>query len=214
MANQPMLRLPLYVAIAIAIVAAVYLGNAVGKSDIQFLAQVIGGALLVVWLVLARDYWWFPMAFGLGIGGFFTVPFKIYPHELALVLSVAALIPQMVLHRRQMKANRDHLSIVFYAIGFYLLVHYAMCVYEYRSTGAGNVSRAYMNAIWPFIFGYYFWRFGSTRSLRAAFRVIYVAALIRMAFGLFNYFAGKTFVVPGINYAIDPQDLRASGQIP
>ena len=70
-----------------------------------------------------------------------------------------------------------------------------------------------MNAGWPIIFGYYFWRFGSTRVLKAALRVMYVAALLRMGFGLVNYFAGIDYVIPGINYSIDPQDLRASGSI-
>jgi hypothetical protein len=82
-----------------------------------------------------------------------------------------------------------------------------------RGFGAGNVSRAYMNALWPLVFGYFFWRFGASTISRAALRIIYVAALIRMAFGLFNYYVGRTFIIPVINYSIDPQDLRMSGSI-
>jgi hypothetical protein len=68
-----------------------------------------------------------------------------------------------------------------------------------------------MNALWPFFFGFVFYRFGSSRVLRAALVAIYVAIVVRMAFGLVNYYADRIYVVPGINYSIDPQDLRSSG---
>lgn len=66
-----------------------------------------------------------------------------------------------------------------------------------------------MNMLWPFLFGFAFYRFGSTRVLRTALVVIYGATVIRMIFGLVNYYAGQTYSIPIINYSIDPQDLRA-----
>src|SRR5207237_4536421 len=70
---------------------------------------------------------------------------------------------------------------------------------------------AYMNALWLFLFGFLFYRYGSTRVLRAALGVMCLALLIRMVFGFINYYADHTYPIPVINYSIDPQDLRASG---
>ena len=68
-----------------------------------------------------------------------------------------------------------------------------------------------MNAAWPFLFGLLFYRFGSTHVLRTALMIVYLALVIRMFFGLVNYYTQHVYVVPGLNYTVDPQDLRASG---
>ncbi len=206
-------QLILFLATAIGLLFAVILGNAIGSAESFFLLMIAAGAAGLAWLVLAGKYWWLPMAFGLGIGGFFTLPFKLYPHEIALAACVAALVPQMVLRRTGLSDSRPQLPYVFYILALYLAVHFCMSMVVNDGDGWGNVSRAYMNMLWPFVFGYYFWRHGSTKVLQAALKVIYGAALARMAFGLVNYYAGYTYTIPLINYSIDPQDLRASGSI-
>ena len=105
---------------------------------------------------------------------------------------------------------------VFYATFAYLLIHW---VYSLVTNGGdfqsyGNISRAYMNALWPFIFGLAFYLYGTTRNLRTGSVLLYVALVIRLSFGLTNYLLDDTKIVPLIiNYSIDPQDLRASGSM-
>ncbi len=203
----------LYLVITIALIAALFLGEAIGSGELVTLAEIVGAIGALTWLVAARRYWWLTFAFGVGIGGFFTVPYRIYPHELALGVALIALIPQLFFHQARRKLPRPKLPIAFYVLGAYVIASFLFCLLQNKGNGFGNIARGYMNAAWPFIFGFFFWRYGSTAVLRAALRVIYVAALIRMGFGLINYFAGHVYTIPGINYSIDPQDLRASGSI-
>ena len=207
-------QLFLVVVVCLAFLFALFLGVQIGAGNFWFLAFLVATAVILAWIILGREYWWLPMAFGLGIGGFFTIPFKLYPHEIALAAGGIALLPQLVFRRASAGKERPNLPIVFYILSAYLVVSYAASVLIYRQTDAlGNVSRAYMNMVWPFLFGFAFYRFGSTRVLRAGLVVLYGATVIRMIFGLINYFAGQTYNIPVINYSIDPQDLRASGLI-
>src|SRR5262249_11147852 len=94
----------------------------------------------------------------------------------------------------------------------YLLIHYAFAVFNgWDSGGLGNISRAYLNALWPFIFCAAFYAFGSSQVIGAALRALYLALLIRATFGFINFFLDESYIIPVINYTIDPQDLRASG---
>lgn len=207
-------QLILVTVVTLALLFALFLGVEIGTDDFWILAGLIAVAGVIGWTVIGREYWWLSMTFGLGIGGFFTIPFKLYPHEIALVAAGLALLPQLVFHQAAAGKERPGLPKVFYLLGAYLLGSYVCSVLVYRQTDAlGNVSRAYMNMLWPFLFGFAFYRFGSTRVLRAGLMVLYVATVIRMLFGLVNYFAGQTYNIPLINYSIDPQDLRASGLI-
>lgn len=56
----------------------------IGTGDFWLLAGLVAMAGMIGWIVAGREYWWLPMAFRLEIEGFFTIPFKLYPHEIAL----------------------------------------------------------------------------------------------------------------------------------
>lgn len=206
-------RIFLHGVTALGLLAAVYIGSVIGAGNAVVFVMAGAIAAFSAWLILAGKYWWLAVPFGLGVGGFFLIPFRVYPHEVALGASVAAVIPQILLQGTRIRASRPRLPIVFYALGLYLIAHFCATFIYNHGQGAGNVSRAYMNAIWPFVFGFYFWRFGSTTVLKASFLVIYGAALFRMMFGLVNYFTGTFHWIPGFNYVVDPQDLRTSGSI-
>lgn len=207
-------QLVMVTVVTLGLLVAFFLGVEIGTGNFWLLAGLVTAAGLIGWTVIGREYWWLPMAFGLGIGGFFTIPFKLYPHEIALAAAGLALLPQLVFHQLAAGRNRPGLPKVFYVLGAYLFASYVCSVLIYRQTDAlGNVSRAYMNMLWPFLFGFAFYRFGSTRVLRTGLIVLYAATFVRMLFGLINYFAGQTYNIPVMNYSIDPQDLRASGLI-
>lgn len=205
-------QLTYYIAIFGGLIAAMFLGSSVGSEaygTVILCFMIVAG---IAWVVLAGEGWWLPMTFGLGIGGFFYVPFKLYPHELALAVCGVALLPRIPFKISGLRKERPPLPIVFYLVFAYLLVHLSTDVVTYWETdGLGNIGRAYMNALWPMIFGLGYYYYGSTKLLRPALRLMYFALLIRMGFGFTNYFFDVNYIVPGLNYTIDQQDLRASG---
>src|SRR5262249_33452788 len=138
-----------------------------------------------------------------------------YPHELALVMCGAAILPRIAFRPLGIKKNRGPLPWIFYATFVYLLAHFGYSLLTYGSDFQtyGNITRAYLNALWPFIFGFAFFLYGTTRNIRAGLVLMYIALIIRLSFGLTNYLLDETLFVPGINYTIDPQDLRASGSM-
>jgi hypothetical protein len=85
------------------------------------------------------------------------------------------------------------------------------------NAGYGNVTRAYLNALWVMIFILLFRKYGSTRHLPLAFFLCYLAAIFRVAVGLIIYFTNAFAYVPVINYVLPGSthsrgdDLRASG---
>lgn len=205
-------QLTYYLAIFVGLIAALFMGSWLGTESY---GTVIFSFLIVaaiMWIVLSGEGWWMPMAFALGIGGFFYVPFKLYPHEIALAICAVALLPRIPFKIAGLRKERPRLPIPFFLVLIYIVGHLSLGVLEYwNHNGLGNIGRAYMNALWPLLFGLGYYYYGSTKQMRPALRLLYLAILIRMGMGLLNYFTDDVFVIPGLNYTIDPQDLRASG---
>ncbi len=205
-------RLPSYTAMAVGLIGALFLGAALGSDDYLTVILATVSLFAAIWIIVSGDRWWVPMGFALGIGGFFTIPWKLYPHELALALCGLAILPRIPFKSIGLKRNRPRLPNIFFVLFGYLLLHFLFsAVRERESGGLGNISRAYLNALWPFFFGFAVYLYGSSKLIGAALRAMYLALLIRMAFGFVNYFLDDNLVVPLINYSIDSQDLRTSG---
>ena len=205
-------RLPYYSALLVGLMGALFLGAALGSDDYLTVVLAATSLFSAIWIIMSGERWWVPMGFALGIGGFFTIPWKLYPHEIALALCGLAILPRIPFKSTGLKRNRPRLPTIFFVLFAYLVIHFAISAgREWDTGGLGNISRAYLNAIWPFIFGLAFYLYGSSRVIGAALRAMYLALLIRMAFGFVNYFLEESYVVPLINYSIDPQDLRTSG---
>lgn len=205
-------QLTYYLAIFGGLIAALFMGSWLGSESYStvIMAFLLVGGLM--WIVLSGEGWWVPMMFAVGIGGLFYVPFKLYPHEIALGICGVALLPRIPFKLAGLQKDRPRPSPWFFALLGYLLIHFAATASNYWSSpGLGNVARAYMNALWPLLFGLGYYYYGSIRQMRPALRLLYTALLIRMGLGLLNYYTDDVFVIPGINYSIDPQDLRASG---
>lgn len=205
-------QLTYYIAIFGGLIGAIFLGSSVGAEDYSTVIMCFLVVVAIMWVVLSGEGWWLPMAFAVGIGGFFYVPFKLYPHEIALAVAAVALLPRIPFKIAGLRKDRPQLPLVFWLLLAYLLVHLSVGLFNFwGSSGLGNIGRAYMNALWPILFGLGYYYYGSIKNIRPALRLLYLALLIRMGFGLFNYFMDETYIVPGINYTIDPQDLRSSG---
>ena len=205
-------RLPYYCALLAGLVAAMFLGTALGSDDYLLVILASVSLFSAIWIIMSGEWWWVPMGFALGIGGYFTIPWKLYPHEMALALCGLAILPRIPFKPAGLRKYRPALPTVFFALFGYLVAQYVYSAFrEWNTGGLGNISRAYLNALWPFIFGSAFYWYGSSKVIGAAFRAMYLALVIRMAFGFVNYYFEENFIVPLVNYTIDPQDLRASG---
>lgn len=206
--------------IVIGFFGAVVLGRLVGTGDFAAVSEIIILLLIVAWLVKAGLMWWLPMPFAFGLGGYSSVSLvnsavKIYPHEVALMVCTFTLIPQLILRRNALIQRRQPLPFFFKILAWYLVLHLIGSLFYNRIVGlggAGNTLRAYMNALWPILFGVLYQRYGATEHCRKFLLALYVGYFIRLIFGFYDVFTGdETHSVPWVNYTLDPQDLRASG---
>src|SRR5262249_48940721 len=153
---------------ALGLVIALLLGSALGSDNYLLVILATVSLFGAIWVIMSGDRWWVPMGFALGIGGFFTIPWKLYPHELALALCGLAILPRIPFKSIGLKRNRPRLSNIFFVLFGYLVLHYIVSlVREWDSGGLGNISRAYLNALWPFLFGIAFYLYGSSKVVGA-----------------------------------------------
>ncbi len=208
-------RLGPVIALVVGLIASLFIGSLLGSEDYELVIIIFLGLFGLAWMITAGDRWWLPMPFAVGLGGVFYAPFKIYPHELALAACGVALLPRVFLKRANFRQGRQPVPLVVLVLLGYLLLHAAVCIAINRGDGAGlgNIGRAYMNATWGLIFGLAFYWYGSTKHLRLGFGLFYAALLIRLPLGLYNVWQGGVAFVPGINFALDEQDIRSSSNL-
>lgn len=182
------------------------------------LVLVLGTVAVAGWVLLAREKWWMVVPVGCSFGGLFYFGFRIYTHEMALVLAVLALLPYIAMAQPGPVVRRaipGALYILLVYLALHLTVSEVLCRQEGRG-GAGNILRVYMYGLWPLVFAVLFSRFGSARNVRYVLLAMYVASLCRVLLGFTAYYSPKVmFYLPGINYipsgALNAgMDLRAS----
>ena len=76
-------RLGPAIALVVGLIGSLFIGSMLGSEDYDQVILIFLAVLGLAWMVAAGDRWWLPMAFGVGLGGDFDVPYKVYPHELA-----------------------------------------------------------------------------------------------------------------------------------
>ena len=144
------------------------------------LAAIIGCA--VVWAALGRGVWWVP-AFALSfMGGNLDVGFKVYPHEIGIVLSLIALAARVVFDAP--RRRRRPLDWSFHVLVIYMLAHMAVsCGLSLAAgmPGTATIARLYVNGLWGAIFAATFWVYGSLRHLRLGLLLATLFCLLRAA---------------------------------
>jgi hypothetical protein len=140
----------------------------------------------VIWAVLGRTAWWIP-AFALSfLGGYVNVGFKIYPYEIGLTLSLAAVASVVVTHPHRL-AGRPPLDWSFYLLVGYMVLHMAVSCYLATAAGmpgVGTIVRQYVIGLWALVFAALFWAYGDLRHLRIALGAATVFCVIRTALGV------------------------------
>ena len=177
-------------------------------------------AAVVLWIFSARGNWWIAVPVGCSFGGLFYFGFRIYTHEMALLLAVLALLPFLTVTRPAPIVERALLPQAIYILIGYLSVHLAVSEYLCQQEGpggTGNILRVYMYGLWPLVFAVLFFRYGSTKSIiKNLLLAMYLASLCRVILGFIAYYLPRVmFYLPGVNYVPSGAltaglDLRAS----
>ncbi|MGQ9661457.1 MAG: hypothetical protein ACUVWX_03855 [Kiritimatiellia bacterium] len=193
-----------WVVILLAAILAIFLIAVFAHyGTIVFLLTTIPVGLLL-WTALAREAWWILLPGFLYLGGVFYFGFKIYTYEFALLLCWLPLIPIVAVQKtsslgRSPLPKSIHVLLVYFIL--HLLASWYLCKLDGLS-GVGSLIRVYVRGIWPLVFALAFHSFGSTRPLRTALMVMYVAALFRSILGTIGFFAPGIWYVPIINFIL------------
>ncbi len=162
-------------------------------------AILIGG---VIWVVGGRRVWWLPLPIATSIGGLIWVGFRIYSHEIALLMALLALVPAVAINPKTMEQHRGRLPWTVYALLVYITIHLfgSLLINRYaHGIGMGNIVRTYTMALWPLIFVPFVFHFGASRWIRLLLILVYVGLVFRVAIGIYSYFFPGFLFFRGVN---------------
>ena len=209
-------RLTLLGAATVLLGGALYLLNVVGEQGIWGVANVMVWALPVVWIIFAGTRWWMLMPVAVAFGGAFVMEHKLFTHEIALPLSVMALLP-LLATRRQGAYDRERIPLaVWVLLGVFVfnLVR-SILISEWAGMGGGgSIFRAYFHGLWAVLFFVVFYRYGSTRYLKGLLLVLFATYLLRARTGVISFYMGERARIPGLNFVMGGGgiwDLRLTG---
>lgn len=186
-------------------VAAVVIGYAMatyGWMAVPLLAVMVGAG---IFFVASPRWWWVPLPASYAIGGMLYFGFKIYTHELALVVCVLPLLFAAALNRRAVQQERAALPGAHFWLFLYLVSHLSWSIWMARRMGEGgygNILRHYTWALWPLCFGSLYYRFGSTKYLRPALLMLLGAYFLRVALTVVTHHFPAFLYVPLINFVL------------
>lgn len=170
-----------------------------GTNSLIAATVVIGG---IAWIVSGREAWWIPIPIATSIGGLVWVGFRIYTHELGVLMAAAALLPAIAINRRAVEQYRGKLPWVVYALLGFLFAHLftSLMINRYdNGTGYGNIVRTYVGAIWPLLLIVALFHFGNTKYIRLAIMVTYIGLAFRVVIALYSYYFPGLLFFRGFN---------------
>ncbi len=213
-------RVFVWFVIFLGLLGAIAFGFLVGEDSVTTAIVLAATLGVFAWVALARRRWWLIVPAAAGVGGYFYFGFKLYPHEVALLGAFVPLgLAVAVRLKGTLQKRAGNFPFVMYFLSAYLFAHWIGSNVFNRlqnDPGFGNVSRAYFNALWVILFVIAFWRYGSTKYVRAALTISYVAAFGRLLIGLLTYFSNAFAYIPVVNYVLPGStetrsaDIRAS----
>lgn len=190
---------------------AVYLINITGTRGAGALLSIVSSLVMVGWIVFSGSNWWMLMPISLAFGGALLVQHKFYAHEMALLICLLSLLPQM-LFRSDKRMARTALPWCIYALLAVFVGDWAVSVYDTDSlsmANLGSLSRAYMHGVWALVFGLMFYKWG-VLNLRLMLRLLYVTFVVRAILGGFAYFFQEVFSVSEVGYVLSGASVGLS----
>ncbi len=183
---------------------ALWLITAVGEKGVYGLISVTLAIAPVAWIVFAGPHWWMLMPLAVVFGGIFVLEHKVFTHEIALPLSLLALLP-MIATRRLPPLSRPPVPAASWLLLALLAGNAIASLYasRYQGTGgAGSIARIYYQGMWAIVFLLAFYRFGETRHIKTLLALLYAIALVRILVGLLAFGLGQYIYVPYLNYVL------------
>lgn len=199
---------------------ALFVGVAVAEGQYLGMGLFAAAILLMIWAVWGQDIWWMPIFFFMTLGGMFVFGFKIYSHEIAVLVCFLPMILALAMRKSLLRSRITELPLVLVLLLVYLGSHYLAVIGYHQVNGLdgfGNITRRYMDAIWPLLILVPFLWLGNTSKLKWVLPLIGIAALVRFALGftIAQFEVTELIYVPGINFVPaaggNMQDLRNSG---
>jgi hypothetical protein len=200
---------------AVALLLSVYVGNNISDSGGQSLMPSLFIVGVIFWIVWANQNWWTVIPCSTVLLGTFEIPFKVYPHEVAVGLAFLALLPTLIIKKQNPNANPYPIILV---LLLYLILCFANSAYQVISIsddwkGCGNVLRSYMWGFWPLLVMIAFSYYGDLKGLRTAYILLVVVALIQTIGSLMSVIFQQQFEIPGIHYVFSRDPGEDTGTL-
>lgn len=177
-------RLVQLVILCVLVGGSLFLIRQVGERGGMSIVSTATWVAAAAWVMFAADKWWMITPVSVAFGGTLLVEHKYYPHEMALVLSIVALIPVIALRKRVVLA-RPSLPWATYVLVSLFIINWVVSCYDLSAADFGDVgslSRAYMNGLWVLIFGILFYKYGVLNPA-LILNLLYGTFLLRAALG-------------------------------
>lgn len=146
-----------------------------------------------------------PAFFLVPLGGLFYFGFRIYVHELSVIVTIIPLVGAIILKKGSQVAKRSAYDTVAFLLLLYLCAHLIGCLVYNKANnlgGLGNVVRRYADAIWPLLLVFPIVLYADFRQVKLALRLVLVATLSRWTIGAFGVLSGRDDIlfIPILNY--------------
>lgn len=172
-----------------------------GFGKLTFYTAAILG---LFWVIRAQSAWWMPIPLAAVSGAMLWVGFRVYTHEIALAMALAALVPAVILAPGAFnQKQRPPMPRAAWFLLLFILIHMVASWLIANMQGVGNkgsIIRTYMNALWPMVFFVAYYKYGTSRNLKTFIWVLYILLLLRCLVGIYSYFFPNLLYMTGSNF--------------
>jgi hypothetical protein len=199
------IQLRILFVLLISAVLAVLTGLFIAQGAQSTAILLIVGIGFAFFFFSSYRWWWTIIPASFASGALLYYGFKLYLHEIALLVCAATLPFAGAMSRAAIRQQREPLPKIFYFLGGYLVLHMLWSLLTAQLSGEGginNILRHYMGGLWGIIFVLLFHFFGSSRYLKRALFFLFLAYAFRVSFTLFTYYVPSFNYVPVINLVL------------
>jgi len=213
--QSPIVTIILTILMAVTI-GAVFLNFLTTTMEKYSFGVVFGILLAITWVLGSGKYWWLAFPFMAFWGGVFWIGFKIYPDEIGVLVALAALILALIRYRHhEIIQDRPPISWAFLLLISYFILHMSISLYIAKLdllSGGGSIVRVYATGLAYLLFSWLYYKFGSSKYIKAAIIIIFAVITIRIIISLFYFYQPALFNLPEADliWLYPSADLRFS----
>lgn len=199
-------KIVVFFATLVGLSASFWVARSIGYGDYMVVIVMSAVVCGLLWMIGGSRIWWFPIFFLPALGGLFYVGFKIYVHELAVLICLAPLALALATNKFGLHIRQSTIQGVLLLLLVYLCLHLLGCLIYNKLQGlggTGNILRRYADALWPLLFLLPFLWLGTTKLIGWSLHLLLAGYLIRYAIAYYAGISGReeSMFIPIINYA-------------